>query len=84
MAGNFGCRAAGFAKFVKGAKMKTRTILTTLFIFTLTLFMTTSAQATCVTLDLVDVGDPVSEAGHNLVSWGPIEPMTSGGHYGGE
>ncbi|MCK4415148.1 MAG: T9SS type A sorting domain-containing protein, partial [Candidatus Eisenbacteria sp.] len=28
-------------------------------------------------------GNPGSEAGHNLVSWGPIEPANTGGHYGG-
>jgi len=63
--------------------MRTRTILSLLCIFTLTFFMATSVRATCVTLDSVDVGDPVSETGHNLVGWGPIEPLTSGGHFGG-
>lgn len=33
--------------------------------------------------DLVDVGNEASEAGHNLLDWGPVEPETSGGHYGG-
>lgn len=33
--------------------------------------------------DSVDIGKPVSEAGHNLVGWGPVEPMASGGGYGG-
>jgi len=33
--------------------------------------------------DTVDIGDTTSEAGHNLVDWGPIEPATSGGNYGG-
>jgi hypothetical protein len=33
--------------------------------------------------DYVDIGDPDSEAGHNLVGWGPIEPAASGGTYGG-
>jgi hypothetical protein len=36
-----------------------------------------------VLLDRVDIGDPVSEAGHNLFEWGPIEPANSGGYYGG-
>lgn len=63
--------------------MKTRTILAILFIVTLTAFTTTFAGATCVTLDTVDIGDPTSEAGHNLIGWGPIEPATSGGTYGG-
>jgi hypothetical protein len=31
----------------------------------------------------VDIGDPVSEAGHTLLGWGPIEPANSGGNYGG-
>lgn len=34
-------------------------------------------------LDYVDIGDPTSEAGHRLKRWGPIEPATSGGIYGG-
>jgi hypothetical protein len=34
-------------------------------------------------LDLVDMGDPTSESGHNIQHWGPIEPATSGGNYGG-
>ncbi len=33
--------------------------------------------------DWVDIGDPVSEAGHTMNSWGPIEPLNSGGAYGG-
>jgi hypothetical protein len=32
---------------------------------------------------MVDIGKLTSEAGHNLVGWGPIEPATSGGNYGG-
>ena len=38
---------------------------------------------TALAVDQVDIGLPSSEAGHNLVSWGPIEPATSGGNYGG-
>ncbi|HUU63928.1 MAG TPA: CFI-box-CTERM domain-containing protein [Dehalococcoidia bacterium] len=34
-------------------------------------------------VDYVDIGDTTSEAGHNLQGWGPIEPATSGGGYGG-
>ena len=37
----------------------------------------------CVQLDMVDIGDPASEAGHSLVGWGPIEPAHTGGNYGG-
>ena len=33
--------------------------------------------------DEVDIGDTSSESGHNLIGWGPIEPATSGGGYGG-
>ena len=32
---------------------------------------------------VVDIGDPASEAGFNMVGWGPVEPATSGGSYGG-
>ena len=31
----------------------------------------------------VDIGDTTSESGHNPVDWGPLEPSTSGGNYGG-
>jgi hypothetical protein len=33
-------------------------------------------------LDYVDIGDPSSEAGHNLVDWGPVQPDESGGIWG--
>jgi len=33
--------------------------------------------------DAVDIGEPTSEATHSLNGWGPIEPMASGGAYGG-
>jgi len=36
-----------------------------------------------VLCDEVDIGKPASESGHNLQGWGPIEPATSGGVYGG-
>ena len=32
---------------------------------------------------VVDIGTPTSESGYNLVSWGPIEPTTHGGSWGG-
>jgi hypothetical protein len=34
-------------------------------------------------LDYIDIGDPASEAWHRLRGWGPIEPETSGGGWGG-
>ena len=33
--------------------------------------------------DYVDIGNPASEAGHALTGWGPIEPDTHGGGWGG-
>lgn len=36
-----------------------------------------------VLCDSVDIGKPASEAGHNLQGWGPIEPATHGGTWGG-
>ncbi|MDD5568924.1 MAG: hypothetical protein PHG23_00685 [Candidatus Pacebacteria bacterium] len=33
-------------------------------------------------LDLVNIGTPSSEAGHDLQGWGPIEPQTHGGNWG--
>lgn len=35
------------------------------------------------TKDVVDIGNPDSESGHNLDGWGPIEPANSGGSFGG-
>jgi hypothetical protein len=35
------------------------------------------------TYDFVNIGDPASEVGHNLYGWGPVEPYTHGGHWGG-
>lgn len=32
---------------------------------------------------LIDIGDPSSELGYNLQNWGPIEPTTHGGGWGG-
>jgi hypothetical protein len=48
------------------------------FIFTLAAGGALTAQVT-----EVDIGAPPSEDGHNLQGWGPIEPKTSGGNYGG-
>ena len=36
-----------------------------------------------VLCDSVDIGNPSSEDGHNLVSWGPVEPSANGGNWGG-
>jgi hypothetical protein len=38
-----------------------------------------------VRIDFVDIGaDDANEAAHNLTSWGPVEPLTTGGSWGGE
>jgi len=34
-------------------------------------------------IDIVDIGNPASEAGHAMSSWGPIEPGTHPGNWGG-
>ena len=34
-------------------------------------------------VDGVDIGDTTSETGHSLNGWGPIEPLNSGGTWGG-
>jgi len=36
-----------------------------------------------VLCDSVDIGKPASETGHQLLGWGPIEPATNGGTWGG-
>jgi hypothetical protein len=48
-------------------------------VFSFVLVLTGAAMAA----DQVDIGLPTSEAGHNMQSWGPIEPLTHGGSYGG-
>ena len=37
-----------------------------------------------VAVDYVDIGDVPTEVGHNLAGWGPVEPATTGGAWGGE
>jgi len=32
---------------------------------------------------IIDIGNPLSEAGYTMVGWGPIEPATHGGNWGG-
>ncbi len=49
------------------------------FAFLLIICFATTALA----VDHVDIGNPDSESGHNMQSWGPIEPATSSGSYGG-
>lgn len=49
----------------------------------LPLILAPSARAVGTTLDFVDLGDPASESGHAMAGWGPIEPATSGGAFGG-
>ena len=49
------------------------------FVFSFVLLLCGAAMA----VDSVDIGLPASETGHNLQSWGPIEPLTHGGSYGG-
>lgn len=61
--------------------MRARLCLSVLFMITIPFAATTWAD--CTTLDYVDLGDTDSEAGHAMVGWGPIEPATSGGNYGG-
>jgi hypothetical protein len=63
--------------------MKSYLIMATVIACAGLMFWSATAYATCVTTDYVDIGKPASEAGHNLVSWGPIEPANSGGNYGG-
>ncbi len=43
----------------------------------------TSAASLPDAHDYVDIGNPASEAGHALTGWGPIEPDTHDGNWGG-
>ncbi|MCK9995664.1 MAG: hypothetical protein KAH56_05200 [Candidatus Krumholzibacteria bacterium] len=49
------------------------------FVFSFVLVLGGTAMA----VDSVDIGLVSSETGHNLVSWGPVEPSTHGGSFGG-
>lgn len=42
-----------------------------------------SACENCCITDKIDIGNPASEDRHNLKGWGPIEPATHGGNWGG-
>ncbi len=53
-----------------------------LVLVALLLSFSTAGVASAELIDCVNIGDPVSEAGHNLYGWGPIEPYTHGGHWG--
>ena len=39
--------------------------------------------ATSYSAIIIDIGNPLSEAGYTLTGWGPIEPATHGGNWGG-
>jgi len=57
-------------------------LLVVLVVALLLLLASPVGAATSVVLCHVDIGDLVSEAGHNLVGWGPIEPATHPGGWG--
>ena len=52
-----------------------------LFCFMLFCGVVFSGMATAA--DYVNIGDPTAEMAHNALSWGPSEPGTSGGSFGG-
>jgi len=64
--------------------MNKKTLLIPLFV-ALFLAIAIPQASACqnILLDRVDIGDPQSEHCHFLRGWGPIEPATSGGYYGG-
>jgi hypothetical protein len=53
-----------------------------LFLCAVVLTFGISAPANALVIDYVDVGNPISEAGHNLTSWGPIWNMEDPGFFG--
>lgn len=68
--------------------LKTKMRLTKLSVAAITSVLLLSSAflvmaAENVLLDRVNIGDTSSEAGHNLVGWGPIEPTTHPGGWGG-
>jgi hypothetical protein len=42
-----------------------------------------TASAAFDVIDEVDIGDPTSESSHSVLGWGPIEPASHGGGWGG-
>ena len=49
----------------------------------LVVFVVAFTAVVAMASDYVNVGNPAAEVGYNLVSWGPVEPATSGGSWGG-
>jgi hypothetical protein len=41
------------------------------------------APASAYLAEVVDLGTPAGEAGYTLIDWGPVQPTTSGGNWGG-
>lgn len=57
--------------------------MTILLIFAFAVFILPQNSLALELIDRVDIGNPTSEIGYNLVGWGPIEPETHGGGWGG-
>jgi len=59
-----------------------RSVLIASILIALVPTVTSAQEGDITSIDFVDIGDPASEAGHNLYGWGPIEPETNGGTWG--
>jgi len=71
---------AGVGPDAKRGYVRMKWLLTTVLLISAIVFALGQAV---LAVDEVDIGDPASEAGYNLVGWGPIEPANSGGTFGG-
>ena len=49
----------------------------------LVVLLLVSTPASAYLAEVVDLGTPASEAGYTLIDWGPVQPTTSGGNWGG-
>jgi hypothetical protein len=62
---------------------KTKTAILLVATFALAMLFLPPTVKALTLIDGVNIGEPTSEAGHDLVGWGPIEPATHGGGWGG-
>jgi hypothetical protein len=58
-------------------------ILISLIFFSLSSLSSYACATQETVIDSINIGDILEESDHNLFGWGPIEPMTHGGSWGG-
>ncbi len=68
---------------MKNRKRLLLPIIVTIMALVTFLFPSIALASDPIELDSVNIGDKDSEAGHCLLGWGPVEPATNGGNWGG-